>query len=237
MNKYLTTAIIFAIANTCFADTGSDGKTIARFRTFGMANDLKSKKTLTAKIGNSTNTGSQTAYSVQNTTTSKPALGFEAGATYFFTNNFATELSAGLLITKFKSSGTFTEKTSATGYAGNYAFSSKVTLVPINMIVQYHMAPYGTVSPYVGAGYSYIIANSSTGSDMSNKGGPLMQVGFDAWVSDNMTLNIDVKKSLYKPKLSFNVPYDSIKSKGALTFSDKLNIDPIIISIGMGYRF
>jgi outer membrane protein W len=237
--KYFTTAIlVFAIANTCVADTGSDGKTIAKIKAFGMINDVKSTTSITAKIGGSTGQ-SQTDYpNIKNNTISRPALGFEAGATYFFTNNFATEITAGLLITKFKASGSFTEKSPASGHGGSYAFSTKVNLVPINIIAQYHMAPYGTMSPYIGAGYSYLIANSSTGSDMSNIGGPVFQAGFDAWVSDNVTLNLEVKKSTYTPKLSFNIPYDSVNNRGAIKLpTEKLKINPLMISIGMGYRF
>lgn len=107
--------------------------------------------------------------------------------------------------------------------------------LPPTLLLQYHFLPDQKFRPYVGAGINYTrisnvsLAVTGVGTldlDSSSTGGAL-QVGFDVELSKNMFLNVDLKK-IY------------IESDVILVGTGKVShvdLDPVAIGIGLGWKF
>jgi len=118
----------------------------------------------------------------------------ELDITYFFTKNFAAELS---LSTAKHSMST---ENSRTYYSENSKLDlGKVWIAPPTFTLQYHFIPNSTWKPYVGAGVNYTIFHNKTlGTDVSeikynNVFGIVAQMGVDVNVSKKWFLNLDVR--------------------------------------------
>lgn len=102
--------------------------------------------------------------------------------------------------------------------------------LPPTLSLQYHFAPNATFRPYVGAGINYTrISNVDlpAGLDVESSSiGPSIQVGFDYAVSKDLVVNFDLKKVQMRADVTLN---------GAkLT---EVQIDPLLIGLGIGKRF
>jgi outer membrane protein len=88
------------------------------------------------------------------------------------------------------------------------------------------------VMPYIGAGFSYLIAvDQSAGPGVNNiiyaNGfGFAFQAGFDVPINDNWTFNLDAKKLVVGSDVAIN--NGTIQAKG-------VDFDPLIFGIGVGY--
>lgn len=114
-------------------------------------------------------------------------------------------------------------------------------IFPPALTLQYHFDGLGPFKPYVGAGAQYIhYFNTGTGSNtlqstgvsFSDSFGPTLQVGFDYAIGGGWYLNADVKKSWLSTTATWH--------NSAVTASDikaKVDVDPLIVSVGVGYRF
>ena len=106
--------------------------------------------------------------------------------------------------------------------------------LPPTLLAQYHFTNFGAFKPYVGAGINYTRFSSvkdtaGNGWDVkSSSWGGALQVGFDYALDQNWSLNFDVKK-LY---MDTNVTVGN----GA-TNVGKLKLDPVLVGVGVGYRF
>jgi outer membrane protein len=102
-------------------------------------------------------------------------------------------------------------------------------ILPINVIAQYHFAPGGNLRPYVGAGVNYTnfsdvnILGGAVSLDSSSFG-PVVQAGLDWAFADKWMLNVDLKKV-----------WISTDASGAA--SGRVDIDPLVYGIGIGYKF
>ncbi len=122
-----------------------------------------------------------------------------------------------------------------------------VNLLPPTLTAQWHFNPDQTFDPYAGAGLSYVrsmdngLALSSdvtgTGGTQLTSGsgihidrnifGPALQFGFDYNLKDKWLLNFDVKKIWLSADVYLN----------PTTKIDSLDIDPWVISFGVGKKF
>ena len=141
----------------------------------------------------------------------------ELDVTYFFTRNIAAEL---VLTVPQK------QDVSLNGTKiGTFKH------LPPTLLVQYHFLPDGTFRPYVGAGLNFTriwgadIAGNTLQLDNWSVA-PALQVGMDYKLTRNWFLNADVKKVW----LASNV------KAGGVNVS-KVNLDPWLFSMGVGYRF
>ena len=104
-----------------------------------------------------------------------------------------------------------------------------VTHLPPTLLAQYHFAVAG-FKPYVGAGVNYTRFTSTSlplGVDIArNSFGGALQVGVDIPLSAGMYLNLDVKKAYIGTDVS-------IDGKKMGTFK----VDPVLIGVGVGWRF
>ena len=102
--------------------------------------------------------------------------------------------------------------------------------LPPTLTAQYHFNGLGRVVPYVGAGinftqFSSVSLPAGVTIDKTSWGGAL-QVGFDVPVAKNVVVNFDVKKVWIQT---------DVKAAGAKIGTFK--VDPLLVGVGVGYRF
>jgi len=139
----------------------------------------------------------------------------EVDITYFFNKNIAAEL-------------ILTVPQKHTLRAGGTAIGTLKHLPP-TLTVQYHF-DLGSFKPYVGAGLNYTrfsSVNLPAGVDIDrNSFGPALQAGVDIPLSKNLYLNFDVKKVYIKT---------DVTAGGAKLGTFK--VDPVLVGVGLGWRF
>ncbi|OWQ90418.1 hypothetical protein CDN99_13785 [Roseateles aquatilis] len=146
----------------------------------------------------------------------------ELDFSYFITPNIATEL-------------ILTVPQRHTIYSNGSRIGS-VKHLPPTLTLQYHFNPEGRFRPYVGAGLNYTsfsgvrfepaIEAALQPSIQKNSFGLAAQAGFDVMLDKQWSINVDIKK------LQMST---DIRSKGATV--GKFKIDPLLIGVGVGYRF
>lgn len=142
----------------------------------------------------------------------------EVDISYYFTPNFAAELIL-----------TYPQK--HTVRAGGAKIGSLKHLPP-TLLAQYHFTNFGAFKPYVGAGINYTRfsgVKDTAGLDWNvkrNSFGGALQVGFDYALDKNWSLNFDVKKVYIDTDVSV---------AGAKV--GKFKVDPVLVGVGVGYRF
>ncbi|GFO68137.1 membrane protein [Geomonas limicola] len=140
-----------------------------------------------------------------------PAIDFE----YFFTKNISTELMAAVTRHDIKASGQFVGST---------------WLLPPTLTVKYHPLAGKLVSPYAGVGVNATFpfkSNFNGVGDFSidNTIGWVAQAGADIKIKDNLYFNVDYK-------------YVNIDTKIRVAGTKyKLDVNPNLVSVGVGYRF
>lgn len=150
----------------------------------------------------------------------------EVDITYFFTKNIAAEL-----VLTYPQEHDITVEQSVLG--GPVTIGSFKHLPP-TLSLQYHFSPDSDFRPYVGAGVNLTWI---TDSDLEIPGvgrldtddtswGAAFGAGFDYKLDKNLFLNVDVKK-VY---IGSDVYLDGNKVTS-------IKIDPILYSIGLGWRF
>ena len=159
--------------------------------------------------------------------------GIDASASVFFTRHIAAELGLGLHDYK-------TSASSVNAISANYAVTPtnnkkrNIYAVPMSLIFQYHIAPFGAIRPYVGAGYQYTWMLSKAQQFTIESGmGYALQVGVDFAMTDDTVLSFDVKRYQLNPKVKFKKSFLGTVND----MSTKVKINPIIISFGMGWKF
>jgi outer membrane protein len=103
--------------------------------------------------------------------------------------------------------------------------------LPPTLTLQYHFLPGAQFSPYLGAGVNYTrisdvnLLNGAANLDR-NSFGLALQAGVDLKLNDKWSLNFDVKK----------VQIHADVNSGGATIS-RVKLDPLLVGIGLGYRF
>jgi outer membrane protein len=146
----------------------------------------------------------------------------EVDLSYFITKNIAAELVL-----------TYPQKHDVSLMGTNIGSFKHL---PPTLTVQYHFQPDAKFRPYVGAGVNYTRLSSvdlnvpGVGKlDLENDSwGGALQIGFDWMLDKHWSFNMDVKKVWISSDVS-------LKATG-LNVS-KVNVDPVLFGIGVGYRF
>ncbi|KOS05162.1 OmpW family protein [Flavobacterium akiainvivens] len=161
----------------------------------------------------------------------------ELDFTYFFTKNIAAEL---ILGTSKHDVNTKGSDISAVGGSKNANVDlGSVWLLPPTLTVQYHFFPETNFKPYVGAGVNYTIFYSvdqgSTVKDVKydNAFGYAFQLGFDYIITDKFFINADIKKIF----LNTDVTVDASNLATGLSIPADVDINPLLIGIGIGMKF
>lgn len=140
----------------------------------------------------------------------------EVDISYFFTKNIAAEL---ILTVPQK------QRLSSNG-----TDIGSLRHLPPTLTVQYHFDAPG-FKPYVGAGVNYTRFSSVNvlggAADVKrNSFGPALQVGVDIPLTGNLYLNVDVKKVFIKTDVS-----------AGGTRVGQFKVDPVLVGVGLGWRF
>lgn len=141
----------------------------------------------------------------------------EADITYFFTKNIAAEL-------------VLTWPQNVNINAGSTKIG-QIKALPPSLLVQYHFTDLGAIKPYVGVGVNYTrfynTHNFINGANIDKDSfGLVGQVGLDYVIDKNWSVNIDAKY----------VQMNTDVHLGA-TKLGKLDLNPVTVGIGVGYRF
>ena len=144
----------------------------------------------------------------------------EVDVSYFFTPNIAAELVLTVPQKHDLSSSVLGGKIGTLKH------------LPPSLLVQYHFNAAG-FKPYVGAGINYTRFSSVkfdpavdaalSPSVKKNSFGPALQIGFDYALDKNWSINFDVKKVYIDTNVSGGI--------------GKFKVDPVLVGVGLGYRF
>ncbi len=147
----------------------------------------------------------------------------ELDVSYFFTPNIAAELVL-----------TYPQKHDLR--ANGLGQIGGLKHLPPTLLAQYHFTNFGAFKPYVGAGVNYTRFSSVSfdpavqaalnPSIKKNSFGGALQIGFDYALDKNWSLNFDVKKVFIETDVS---------SAGTKVGTFKVN--PVLVGVGLGYRF
>ncbi len=145
----------------------------------------------------------------------------ELDVTYFFTENIAAELIAA------------TAEHDVSAGPNNLG---STWILPPTLTLQYHFTPDNKFSPYVGAGLNYSLFYSEDTNapfnDLEVDGGVgyAVQAGFDYWLDEKWGLNLDVKY--------VDLDIDAkVKSGAVQLVADDVELDPVIVGVGVSYRY
>jgi len=150
----------------------------------------------------------------------------DVNISYFFTRNLAAEL-----VLTYPQRHTVKVTSSALGAFDAGSFKH----LPPTLTLQWHFNPEGTFRPYVGAGINYTLLSNDnlsvptgTGLHLENDSfGAAVQAGIDYKLSKSLYLNFDVKKVYIRS--------DVTDDTGAKL--SRVEVDPVLVGIGIGYRF
>jgi outer membrane protein len=158
----------------------------------------------------------------------------EIDFSYYITKNIAAEL---ILATgtrhDVKAVNTVVSPNAAVGLGS-------VNLLPPTLTLQWHFNPDQTIDPYVGAGVTYVRA-MDRGLNLlgtypiqieRNTWGAALQAGVDYNIADTKWLiNADIKKIWVGTDVKLDDGVHGYKK------IDSLDIDPWVVSVGVGRRF
>lgn len=141
----------------------------------------------------------------------------EFDVSYFFTKNIAAELVL-----------TYPQKHDV---ALDGAKIGTVKHLPPTLLVQYHFRPDASIRPYIGAGVNYTLfsKNRMLGGVASlehDSVGLAVQAGADIAIDQRWSINLDLKKA----QIRSDVLIGGAKAS-------RVKIDPLMLGVGVGYRF
>lgn len=162
-------------------------------------------------------------------------VGVTFNITYMYSKNIGIEVLAAL---------PFEHDIEVEGLPGTAA---TVTHLPPTVSLQYHFLPDAAFQPYVGAGinFTWFMDESkkgglrwaddalgvTTGLDVdSTSFGLAAQIGFDYEINDQWFLNVDVRYIDISTDATLTV-------NGAPAATAKVDVDPLVYGIHLGYRF
>ncbi len=113
--------------------------------------------------------------------------------------------------------------------------------LPPTLTLQYHFIPSGKFRPYVGFGVNWTVFYSEDASSalttaigptsvsLDDSFGWAAQAGADIDLSKRFFLNIDVKY--------IDIDTTATLRTGALVNTVDVDIDPLVVGVGIGFRF
>ena len=144
---------------------------------------------------------------------------------YFITDNIAIEAIL----------GTTEHNVAAVGTALGNVNLGTVKVLPPTFTLQYHFNSESRFLPYIGAGINYTFfyddnPGDAVGVSYKDDFGFALNIGFDYVINENNYFNIDIKK--------YTLSTDTVIDAGAAGIATaSVDLDPLAISIGYGWRF
>ncbi len=155
---------------------------------------------------------------------------FEIDVTYMFSEHVGLEVIA----------ATTRHDLATSGGALGGANAGSVKVLPPTITLQYHFGG-GSIRPYAGIGlnftyfYSYDLSDDLadlgiTDVGFSNSFGLAGDIGLDFGLGDNWLVNLDVKYIMISTDARLKVGSDTLDTV-------KVDINPWVFGVGIGYRF
>ncbi len=168
----------------------------------------------------------------------------ELAISYFFNDNFAMELILAVTPHDVSTKGL---EVPTVGTLGSVDLGD-VWLLPPTLTAQYHFTQMGAFKPYVGAGINYtLFFNEDEGAvadsiDYDPSFGPALQAGFDYDLDGEKggwALNVDVKKVWINTdvKVDLTTALGPALSAESVIVDADVDINPLIVGVGLGYKF
>jgi len=162
----------------------------------------------------------------------------ELDISYYFTKNIAAELILAV--------GT-RHDVSVTGTGGSVAHDlGSVNLLPPTLTAQWHFNPDQMIDPYVGAGGAFVLGldrklTATVGATNlpiridRSAFGAVLQAGFDVNLQDKWLVNFDVKKIWFNTDVKLDAT--GVLTPAGYQKIDNLDINPLVVSVGIGKKF
>ncbi len=160
----------------------------------------------------------------------KSGLGVEFDATLMFSDLFGVEFSIGTSAHRLEFSG---------GDLGTID-AGRLWLVPLTAIAQYHHPVYGPWDPYVGLGVTWALPSYRKSGDVEEAGieemefegglAGVVQIGVNYQLDHRWYANIDLRYTGTTLDAQVRVDGENLPTI-------KLDMKPLIVSLGFGYRF
>lgn len=149
--------------------------------------------------------------------------------TYFFSPNVAAELFCCVAQHNVKGKGAL----------AGFGEVADMWLFPPTVTLQYHFTGLGGFKPYLGLGVTYInFFDEKAGGplvgtklEVDNAWGLALQAGVDVSLGRGWYANADVKKIFLETDAKWTT------AAGATAATAKVDLDPWVVSFGVGYRF
>ena len=233
VKKLLLTSAI-CISFNSFASSANDNNDVDYYEDEG-------RLLFKARIHGLLSNGKQKGFSATKNQVSNPqkvgrlvqnGYGGDAATTIFFNDNIASELSLGLSVLKVKYTSVKNVGINYNAKTDNLGKKKDIYMIPLTLTGQYHIAPFGAIRPYVGLGYhgAYII-NKCKAFNIKNGHGFVAQAGIDFVAKDDTIINLDIKQYLLNTKVTYQESF--IKPP----VTSKVKINPLLISVGIGFKF
>lgn len=164
----------------------------------------------------------------------KNGYGFDTAATYFLSDHIAAELSVGVSYYKTKKSALNDILVSLNNTQIKASKKNDIWMFPALGSLQYHIAPFGAIRPYIGAGIhgTYLYTRSKSFS-LNNGSGWLLQGGCDFVARDDTFITLDVRWYSLETKINYKKEFTGLDNN----ISSKVKWNPISFSIGFGFIF
>jgi outer membrane protein len=157
-------------------------------------------------------------------------IGFGLAVNVFWGNTISTEFAAAMVEPEF----TATDPTLGPFLAAG------LEMIPITAILQFHFNPEGRFDPYIGAGVGYVLFDDiddeedlrDTGIDeieFDEDFGWAVNLGAHVGFTDNFGLYLDAKY--------IGVGTEATAVVGDEAFPTDLDVDPLMLSAGVTFRF
>jgi len=107
-----------------------------------------------------------------------------------------------------------------------------VNLLPPSFTATYRWNPRGAIQPYLGLGAQLIFtynenSSPSVDADFGHAFGPTFQAGLDYFVTENLLVNVDFKRTI----TDIDVKID------AVGLDESVDLDPWVVGFGVGWKF
>lgn len=110
-------------------------------------------------------------------------------------------------------------------------------IAPLLLTATYGFDPVGALRPYAGGGIAALRILRSTDGDIAHlradhAWGGVLQAGVELPLGGDWSAYLDVRKAFVKTKLAGQVP-----ALGGPAVAGSVRLDPLLVGIGVGYRF
>lgn len=164
----------------------------------------------------------------------KQGVGIDTSMSIFFMDYLAAEFSLGYMYHGGKNGALKSALDLHGANTQNKNTNAKeIHMVPLTLTLQMHVAPFGGIRPYVGGGYSYMYMYSRSNSyKLSSDHGFVAQAGIDFVLRNDTVMNLDVKKYILEPKISYKNNFLGTTNG----VNGHLKFEPLVISAGIGFK-